>query len=481
MDRMSPLDASFLYLENGTTHMHIGSCALFEGPPPAFGDLVDLFASKMPQVPRYRQRVRFVPMDLGRPVWVDDPSFELEYHLRHTALPPPGEEDDLQRLMGRLMSQELDRSRALWEAWIVDGLEGDRWAMISKVHHCMVDGVAGVDLISLVLDPTPAPAPTGPDHWDPAPEPSSLRLAGAAVADLVTSPRLPLRAVGAAVTNPMRALRQARDVGAGLWAYGSALRSTPSTSLDGSIGAHRRWTCARTTLDDVRTIRQALGGTVNDVVLTAVTAGFRDLVVIRGEDPESVALRTLVPVSVRSESEHGIPDNRVSAIFFDLPVHVADPLERFAAVRAEMSRLKLSHEPEAGQALTALVGAIPPALAAQGTRLAARVLTRVQQRSMNTVTTNVPGPPQALYAAGREMIEYLPFVPLGPGVRIGVAILSYNGRLAFGVTGDFDTATDISVVVRGIEAEIETLLKLTTAAAPGDTVIESARQTASTT
>ena len=341
--------------------MHIASCALFEDPPPDYRDLVDLFASKVALVPRYRQRARFVPMDLGRPVWVDDSNFDLEYHLRHTALPPPGEEDDLQCLMGRLMSQELDRSRPLWEEWIVEGLEGDRWAIISKVHHCMVDGVAGVDLISVVLDATPDRAPTDPDHWNPEPEPSSLRLAVDAVANLVTSPREQLQAVGAAAVSPR------------------------------------------------------------------------------------------------------IPDNRVSAIFFDLPVQVGDPLERLTAVREEMGRLKQSHEPEAGQALTALVATIPPALAAQTTRLAARLLTRVQQRSMNTVTTNVPGPLQPLYAAGREMIEYLPFVPLGPGVLIGVAILSYNGRLAFGVTGDFDTATDISVVADGIEAEIATLMALATA------------------
>jgi diacylglycerol O-acyltransferase len=463
MDRMNPLDASFLYIENGTTHMHIASCAIFEGPPPPYSDVLSLFASKLPLVPRYRQRVHFVPMDLGRPVWVDDADFVLEYHVRHTALPAPGGEDDLQNLMGRLMSQELDRSRPLWEAWIVEGLEGDRWAIVSKLHHCMVDGVAGVDLISLVLDPTSEPAPARLDDWHPEPEPSSLRLAVDAVANLVTSPAEQVRAVRTAMMTPQRAWGRARDLVAGLRSYGSALLPTPPTSLDGSIGPNRRWTCARATLDDVRTIRAALGGTVNDVVLAAITSGFRDLIVARDEDPAKLSLRTLVPVSVRAEADHGIPDNRVSAIFFDLPVHLADPLERLNAVRDEMGRLKKSHEPEAGEALIALVGSFPPALIASSTRLAARLLTRIPQRSMNTVTTNVPGPTRPLYAAGREMIEYLPFVPLGPGLRIGVAILSYNGRLAFGVTGDFDTATDIAVVAHGIEAEMATLVALATA------------------
>ena len=465
MERMNPLDASFLYLENGTTHMHIASCAVFEGPPPAFDELVRMFASKLPLVPRYRQRVRFVPLDLGRPVWVDDPNFDLDYHVRHTALPPPGEEDELEHLMGRLMSQELDRSRPLWEAWMVDGLEGGRWAVVSKVHHCMVDGVAGVDLVTLVLDPTPEPTPGPPDDWHPEMQPSSARLAFDALVDLATSPRNQLRALRSAAATPGRSLRRVRDVAAGLRSYGSALRATPPTSLDGSIGPHRRWTCARTTLDDIRCIRHGLGGTVNDVVLAAITGAFRDLVIARGEDPSTVTLRTLVPVSVRGASDHGLTDNRVSAIFLDLPVHVDDPLARLTGVREEMARLKASHEPEAGEALTALVGMLPPTLTAQGLRLATRVLTRVQQRSTNTVTTNVPGPASPLYAAGRQMIEYLPFVPLGPGVRIGVAILSYNGRLAFGITGDFDTAADIGVVRAGIESELAELGRLATAPA----------------
>jgi diacylglycerol O-acyltransferase len=434
MDRMNPLDASFLYIENGTTHMHIASCAVFEGPAPEYEAIVGLLTAKLPLVPRYRQRVCFVPFDLARPVWVDDPDFNLEYHIRHTALPPPGGKAELEQLMGRLMSQELDRSRPLWEAWMVEGLEGGRWAIVSKVHHCMVDGVAGVDLISLVLDVT-----------------------------LATSPSEQLRTVRAAMRTPRRTLQHACDVARGLRSFGSAMRPTPTTSLDGSIGPHRRWSYATATLDDIRTIRQGIGGTVNDVVLAAVTRGYRDLALTRGEDPSALTLRTLVPVSVRAESARGLTDNRVSAIFFDLPVHVDDPLTRLTAVREEMGRLKRSHEPEAGEALTAFIGALPPALTARGTRVATRLLARVQQRSMNTVTTNVPGPQQTLYAAGRAMLEYLPFVPLGPGVRVGVAILSYDGQLAFGVTGDFDTAADIAVVGDGIEAEISMLVQLATA------------------
>ena len=466
MDRMNALDASFLYLENGTTHMHIASCGVFEGPAPDYAELVRLLVAKLPLVRRYRQVVRFVPLDLGRPVWVDAADFDIDYHVRHTALPPPGGEAELEHLMGRLMSQELDRSKPLWEAWMVEGLQDGRWAVISKVHHCMVDGVAGVDLISLILDSTPDPSPGAVDEWRPEPAPSAWQLTTDALLHLATSPAEQLRAARVLARAPQRTVHRALDLAAGLRSYVAALRPTPPTSLDGSIGPHRRWTCARSTLDDVRTIRRALGGTVNDVVLAAITSGFRGLILARGEDPAHVALRTLVPVSVRTESARGIFDNRVSAIFFDLPVHVADPVERLAAVRAEMQRLKQSHEAEAGEALMALAGTIPPTLTARTLRLATRVLTRVPQRSMNTVTTNVPGPPLPLYAAGRQMLEYLPFVPLGPGVRIGVAILSYNGKLAFGVTGDLDTATDIAVVADGIEAEMATLLSLAATRAP---------------
>jgi diacylglycerol O-acyltransferase len=358
------------------------------------------------------------------------------------------------------MSQELDRNRPLWEAWVVEGLAGERWAVISKVHHCMVDGVAGVDLMSVVLDLEREPAPAVVDDWEPEPEPSALRLAVDGAVNIVTSPGEQLRAALSALHAPGRALARGWTIATGLLWYGSALRPTPPTSLDGTIGPHRRWTFTSASLADVRTIRHELGGTVNDVVLAAITNGFRDLVVARGEDPDHVALRTLVPVSVRDDTGNGVYDNQVSAIFLDLPVRVGDPLDRLMAVHAEMDRLKQSHEAEAGKALTQLAGAVPPAFMAQGTRLVSRLASRVPQRTMNTVTTNVPGPQFPLYFAGREMLEYVPFVPLGPGLRLGVAILSYNGQLQFAITGDYDTAPDIGVLADGIDTAIATLRRL---------------------
>jgi diacylglycerol O-acyltransferase / wax synthase len=459
-DRMNPLDASFLHIEDGITHMHIGSCAVFEGPPPALEEVRRLFASKLPLVPRYRQRVRFVPFDLGRPVWVDDPYFNLDFHMRHTALPSPGGEEALRNLMGRVMSQELDRDRPLWETWVVEGLDDHRWAIISKVHHCMIDGVAGVDLISLVLDPEPRPAPDIVDDWSPSPEPSGAVLAAGALVDLARSPYEQYRALRSSLRSPRRAIERARNVAEGLGALAGGLLPTPASTLEGAIGPHRRWVPARTTLDEIRVIRRALGGTVNDVVLAAISNGFRDLVLARGEDPSKVEVRSLIPVSVRTEDARGLLDNRVAAMFLRLPIGVAEPDVRLAEVRARMERLKASHEAEAAEALVSAAGATPAFVVGPTMRAAARALQRMPQWLMNTVTTNVPGPQLPLYAAGREMIEYLPYVPLGPGVRTGVAILSYNGKVAFGVTGDWDTAADIDVLARGIEDGIGELLKL---------------------
>lgn len=455
MDRMSPLDASFLHLEDGVTHMHIASCAVFEGPAPAYDDLVRLLASKLPQVPRYRQKVRFVPLDLGRPVWVDDPHFTIEYHVRHTALPPPGSEADLKRLFGRVMSQELDRNRPLWETWIVEGLEDGNWAMISKVHHCMVDGVSGTDLMAVVLDHEPDAAPVPPEPWRPDDEPSSVDLALRSLRDLVVSPYEQVRLVRSAVRRPQRVL----DIVRGLGAMNTIVRSHFKSSFDGPIGPHRRWSYARTTLDDIRVIKRAFGGTVNDVVQSAIAGGFRQLVLARGEDPDQVVLRSLVPVSVRQESARGTYDNRVSAMYLRLPIEIEDPVERLAEVRARMEELKASHEADAGEAITTLLGSTSFDVLGPVLRTTTRLMHRISQTGVNTVTTNVPGPPYPLYACGRRMIDYLPFVPLGQGFRVGIAILSYDGRVAFGVTGDYDASPDVDVLAAGIEDSLTELQK----------------------
>ena len=457
MDRMSPLDATFLHIEDGVNHMHIASCAIFEGPAPAYSALVELFRGKLPLVPRYRQKVRFVPGAVGRPVWVDDPHFRLDYHIRHTALPPPGSRNDLSNLMGRLMSHELDRHRPLWETWMVEGLADGTWALISKVHHCMVDGVSGTDLMTVVLDTSPDGSPPVDDHWRPTAEPSDATLVRDAFFDTLVSPEELMRRGWSLFRTPKRIATEAVEVFAGARSLGRQLRPNVLLPIEGTIGPHRRWLSVQTTIDEVKQIRAAHGGTVNDVVLAAITSGFRDLLLARGEQLDGVVVRSLVPVSLRSNGDHSL-NNQVSALIAELPVSIDDPIDRLHAVQAQMVALKASHQADASKLLFDLADYAPPPLLSVGLRTAVTVMRRLPQRSVNTVTTNVPGPQVPLYACGREMLEYLPFVPLAQGVRTGVAILSYNRRIAFGVTGDWDTVPDLHLLADGIATGMRDLL-----------------------
>lgn len=457
---MSPLDASFLHIEDGVTHMHIASLALFEGPPPPIDELRRLFEGKLPLVPRYRQKVRFVPGSIGRPVWVDDPHFKIEYHLRHTALPSPGGDAELKALVGRLMSQELDRHRPLWETWMVEGVSDHRWALISKVHHCMVDGVSGTDLMALILDHDRTPSPPEPDNWSPSPEPNDLQLVAHALGDLFRNPYEQARALRARARDRQALVDLVRNTAQGLQMWSKRIAPTPKVSIEGPIGPHRRWTWTTVSLDDIKRIRKTHGGTHNDVVLSVISQGFRDLLIGRGDEPKQVVLRSLVPVSVRAGDDH-TPNNQVSAMIAELPVGIADPIERLGAVKAQMQELKHSHQAVATDMVNqVVVGFTPPMLFALSLRAATTALRRTSQRSVNTVTTNVPGPNYPLYACGCEMTDYLPYVPVSHGVTVGVAILTYNGRTSFGITGDWDSAPDIERVAEGIRAGIDELLTL---------------------
>jgi diacylglycerol O-acyltransferase len=461
VDRLSPLDASFLHVEDDVSHMHIAAIGIFEGPVPRFSDIVDMVRGKLPLVPRYRQVVRFVPMDLGRPVWVDDQHFNIDYHIRHTALPAPGGEAELRALVGRVMAQQLDRSKPLWEIWVVEGLDAGRWALLSKTHHALVDGVAGTDLLAVVMDATPQPTRAVADDWQPRPAPSGASLALGAATDLVRSPYEQLRAIRASTRVPRHALARAGEVARGLSSMAGLVRPTPISSLNGPLGPHRRYAWASTTVDDIKRVRKGLGGAFNDVVLASITNGFRELLRSRGESVDRV-VRTLVPVSVRPRSPgamavgDGTMENKVSAMFASLPVGIDDPAERLRAITVQMAGLKESKEAVAGEALTSLSGFAPPMLLALGMRLA----TRVAQRNVNTVTTNVPGPQLPLYVAGRRMLTAYPYVPLAGQIRIGLAIFSYDGQVTFGITGDWDTTEDLDVLGRGIETGMRTMLAL---------------------
>jgi WS/DGAT/MGAT family acyltransferase len=461
-ERLSALDASFLGFEDGVSHMHIGSIALFDGPPPSAEELHEMVLAKLPLVPRYRQVVRFPPLGVGRPVWVEDPHFNLEYHLRRSALPPPGDAEQLQRLVGRVMSQQLDRTKPLWEMWVVERVQLPHidapWALVSKTHHCMVDGVSATDLLTVMLDRDPSGSEVAIDRRPPGRAPGDAELLAGALAAGVGDA---LRAARG-LLRPWRVARRGADVASGLLRMRGVLQPPPSSSLNGSVGPHRRWCWAQAQLEDVKAVKRTLGGTVNDVVLACITAGFRRLLMGRGESVRR-PVRTLVPVSVRGASEHGVYDNRVSAIFAELPVGIADPVERLRTISAQMADLKESKEALAGEALTELGGFAPAMLLALGERLA----TRTPQHSINTVTTNVPGPQHPLYAVGRRMLEAYGYVPLAGHVRVGVAIFSYDGHVGFGVTGDYDSAPDIGVLCSGIEAAMVELLEVCAASPVG--------------
>jgi diacylglycerol O-acyltransferase / wax synthase len=447
---MSVQDAAFLHVENDVAPMHIGGVSIFEGPPPPFEELRSMVEGKLSLTPRYRQKVRFVPLGLGEPVWVDDPHFNIEYHLRHSAVPSPGTEDQLRATAARVFSQHLDRSKPLWEIWMVQGLEDDRWALLSKVHHCMVDGVAATDMMSLLFGESPEQKTNG-DVWHPAPEPSDIELINYSARHRVRDPAAQIRF---ALRAPSEVLRAVAGSAKAMLAAAPALR--PSTSsLTGPIGPHRVWSWARVSLADVKEARKSLGGTVNDVVLTLITNGYRALLERRGEPvPSDRVVRTMVPVSVRAPGERGEYNNRVSAVFARLPVGIDDPAERLANIREQMDGIKASKQAVAGDALAQLSGFAPPMLLALGSRLA----TRSARLDIDTATTNVPGPQVALHTLDRKLVASYPFVPIVGTIRIVVAIFSYDGELYFGVTGDRDHAPDVDVLTEGIEAAAEALL-----------------------
>jgi WS/DGAT/MGAT family acyltransferase len=388
---------------------------------------------------------------------VDDPDFDLGYHIRHTALPRPGDDDDFCLLMGRIMSQQLDRQRPLWEMWLVEGLPGGRWAIVFKVHHCMVDGIAGVGLLTVLLDMEPDVPLGAPEPWQPRPEPPGALKVLDAWGGLASELASLAADVPGAIGRPVASTRAAVATVRGALRFAERLAPTRPLSIEGPIGPHRIWAHSSAGLGAVRTIRTAFGGTVNDVVLAAVTGGYRSLLLERGDDADGAVVRSLVPVSTRHDDGRGVPDNRVSALLYELPVGLDDPVERLQAVQAQMTELKASHIAEAGETIAAATDLVPPVLLGVLSRTTIRSMRRFGQQSLNTVTTNVPGPQFALYCLGHEMLEYRPYVPISHGLRVGTAILSYNGRLFFGVTGDFRTTPDVGVLAAETAAGIAEL------------------------
>ncbi len=435
-ERLSALDAAFLYMEDRNAHMHVGGLCVFDGPPPSHGELLQHVESRLAAVPRYRQRLAFVPLGQGRPVWVDDAQFDLEYHVRRTALPAPGGESELRRLTSRLLSQRLDRDKPLWELWCVEGLEEGRFALVSKTHHCMIDGISGVDIATVLLDRTRATGSqvlTAP--WRPRPAPSGRELLLDSVRHQLTHP---LEVARDALRGSAQARRQLGEIvlGALPMLKLAGMGRAPASSLNQPIGPHRRFETVRLDLGRVRRVKGALGGTVNDVILAVVAGALRSLLQRRGEPPVG-SLRALVPVSVRQPDARHTLGNQVTAVFCPLPVGEADPRRRLAMVREAMQDLKGSRQAVGGLALTQLGDFAPPTLAAQAARVQALA------RFFNLVVTNVPGPQDALYLAGRQMQACYPAVPLAADQTVCIGLLSYNGAIGVGLLGDADLARDL--------------------------------------
>ena len=439
-DRLTGLDASFLHLEDAASHMHVAGVMIFEGSPPPYEELLAAIERRLGLVPRYRQRLAFVPLSQGRPKWVDDPHLNLRYHVRSTALPSPGSEQQLRDLAGRVFSQQLDRDKPLWEIWLVDGLEGDRFAMLSKTHHALVDGISGVDIMSVLFDTSPEPAapPDTGERWLPRPLPSRAQLLGEALVERATVPAEIVRSVRAVLRGPRLVAEGLRDAAVGVGAMAWAgLNPAPPSPYNKSIGPHRRFTWVRVNLADVKAIKNELGGTVNDVVLATVAGALGKHLRRRGQNTDGVELKAMVPVSVRADVERGALGNRVAAMMAPLPVWCQDPVARLDIVREELKGLKSGGQAVGAQVLTNLSGFAPATVMGQASRLMAR------QRFFNVVVTNVPGPQLPLYLAGKRMIDTFPMVPLAKNQALGIALLSYDGRINFGLVGDWDLMWDM--------------------------------------
>jgi diacylglycerol O-acyltransferase len=439
LDRLTSIDAGFLHQEDGGAHMHIGGLGVFAGPPPSGDEFREHIASRLPLVPRYRQKLVEMPFGTGRPVWVEDPDFRVGYHVRHTALPTPGSQEQLLTLTSRVLSQRLDRTKPLWEMWLVEGLTDGRFAVIGKTHHAMIDGVGGVDLLTALFDLTPEPTRTDPSAWAPVPTPGTLDLlshgARGAVRNLL---QLGTRAATLAV-HPKQAVREGGEALAALGAAAAPLVSgAPPSLLNRKPGPHRRVEVVSTALEDYRAVKAAFGATVNDVVLTAVSGALGRFLTGRGEQVDGVRLKACVPVSVRTGDKTGAAGNEITIMTAPLPVGINDPVARLALVRASMEHLKTSRQAEGAKVLTSIENAMPPAVLARASRLG------FSSRMYNLLVTNVPGPQVPIYMLGRELQELAPLAFLAPEHTLAIAIVSYNGSVTYGLLGDADALPDLA-------------------------------------
>ena len=440
LDRLSSIDAGFLHVEEGGAHMHIGAVALFAGPAPSIEEFRAHIASRLPRLPRYRQRIQHMPFGTGRPLWVEDDTFRLDFHVRHTALPAPGGKRELLNLVDRVVGQRLDRTKPLWEIWLVDGVAGGRWAMVGKTHHAMIDGVSGVDLLSVLFDLSPETPAEEPQPWEPKPAPGTVGLLSHGALGLVRNAR-ELAATGLdGVLHPREAVTSlAGSVGALGEAFRPFLDAAPKTVLNAKPGPHRLVEIVKTDLADYKKVKASSGGaTVNDVVLTAVAGALGRFLSERGMEVDGVELRACVPISLRQEAKRGALGNEIAIMNAPLPIGLQDPKQRLARVRQAMEDLKSSKQAEGAKVLTSLENALPPAVLARASRLG------FSSRLYNLLVTNVPGPQFPIYLLGRRLEELVPLAFLAPEHRLAIGIMSYDGQVTYGLIADADAVPDLA-------------------------------------
>ena len=467
-ERLTALDASFLGIEDENLHMHVGGVLLFDNAPvltPEGGiDITRIraaIASRLHLVPRFRQKIGYIPWE-GAPVWVDDERFRLAYHVRHTALPRPGSDRILKRLVGRIMSQALDRRRPLWEMWVVEGLEGNRFALISKAHHCMIDGVSGADLMSVILSPFENEELPPPEPWTPRPRPTRAHLFADALVRRIDQPGEAARTLYQTLNDP-EARQELADRATGvLQAFAPALVPTSRTPLNVDVGPHRRFDWTDMRVGDLKSVKNVLGGTLNDVVLATVSGALRRFFDQRGEDLTDLEVRALCPVSVRTQDERGSLGNKVSQLTVPLPIDIEDPVKRMEAVWKTTADLKESKQALGGEALTAISEWTVPNVLVQAVRLAARA------RPYNLVVTNVPGPQIPLYFLGARMLASFPVVPLFQEMGLAVGLFSYDGGLYWGLNGDWEHLPDLHELILAIESSFRELQQAASEVASGE-------------
>jgi WS/DGAT/MGAT family acyltransferase len=454
-DRLTALDSTFLHLEDHSdAHMHVASVMVFEGSAPTLQELIDHVLSRLHLVPRYRQRLAYVPLGQGRPVWADDPHFNPYYHIRHTALPKPADEAALKRLAGRLFSQRLDRSKPLWEIWLVQSMSGGRFALVAKTHHALVDGISGVDITTVLFDTAREPAPTGTaTPWSAKPLPGPAKLLGEALIERSTVPAEMVRGARALLRAPRKAAGQLKDglASIGATTFAGINAPAPPSPFNVDIGPHRRYTFLDAELENFKAIKDSLGGTLNDVVLTAVSLALGRYLRSHGHETKDLVLKAMVPVSVRSKEQRGTLGNQVAAMWAPLPVGVENPAECLHTISAAMEDLKKSGQAVGAQVLTNLAGFAPPTILSQAARLQAR------QPFFNLVVTNVPGPQFPLYLLGRRLEVLYPVVPLAQRQALGIAVMSYDGHLGFGLLGDYDALPDLDGIARDLRSAVASL------------------------